>query len=170
MTSNIKWSWQHIRWRSRYLCVSPPTKWTHLISTYWDRDKIAAISQTTFSNVFSWMKMFEFWLKISLKFLPKGPIDKMAALVQIMAWRRTGDKPLSEPMMVYIADAYMRHSVYELKRLHKIAWETMQTWCEKRFTNTQCQSKTARWPNTFLVFTSAQTRSGWTHSSFCYTN
>ena len=38
-------------------------------------------------------------IDISLKFVPKGLIDNMAALVQIMAWRRPGDKPLSEPMM-----------------------------------------------------------------------
>ena len=39
-------------------------------------------------------------IKISLKFIPKGPINNIPALVQIMAWRRLGDKPLSEPMMV----------------------------------------------------------------------
>ena len=39
-------------------------------------------------------------IKISLKFVPKGPIDNIASLVQIMAWRRPGDKPLSESMMV----------------------------------------------------------------------
>ena len=38
--------------------------------------------------------------KISLKFVAKGPINNIPALVQIMAWRRPGDKPLSEPMMV----------------------------------------------------------------------
>ena len=38
-------------------------------------------------------------VKISLKFVPKGPINNIPALVQIMAWRRSGDKPLSEPMM-----------------------------------------------------------------------
>ena len=37
---------------------------------------------------------------ISLKFVPKGPINNIQALVQIMDWRRPGDKPLSEPMMV----------------------------------------------------------------------
>ena len=37
-------------------------------------------------------------IKISLKF-PKGPINNIPSLVQIMAWRRPGDKPLSEPMM-----------------------------------------------------------------------
>ena len=39
-------------------------------------------------------------IKISLKFVPNGPINNIPALVQIMAWRRPGDKPLSEPMMV----------------------------------------------------------------------
>ena len=39
-------------------------------------------------------------VKISLKYVPKGPIINIPALVQIMAWRRPGDKPLSDPMMV----------------------------------------------------------------------
>ena len=40
-------------------------------------------------------------IKISLKFVPKGPINNtIPAMVQIMAWRRPGDKPLSVPMMV----------------------------------------------------------------------
>ena len=39
-------------------------------------------------------------IKISMKFVPKGPINNIPPLVQIMAWRRPGDKPLSEPMMV----------------------------------------------------------------------
>ena len=39
-------------------------------------------------------------IKISLKFVPKSPINNIPALFQIMAWRRPGDKPLSEAMMV----------------------------------------------------------------------
>ena len=39
-----------------------------------------AISQTTFSSAFSWTKMFEFMIKISLKFGPKGPINNIPAL------------------------------------------------------------------------------------------
>ena len=39
-------------------------------------------------------------LRISLKFVPKVRMNTFPALVQIMAWRRLGDKPLSEPMMV----------------------------------------------------------------------
>ena len=39
-------------------------------------------------------------INISLKFVPKVQINNIPALVQIMAWRRPGDKPLSEPMML----------------------------------------------------------------------
>ena len=38
-------------------------------------------------------------LKISLKSVPKVRINCIPALVQVMAWRRPGGKPLSEPMM-----------------------------------------------------------------------
>ena len=48
-------------------------------------------------------------IKIPLKFVPRGPIDSKPALVQVMAWRRIGDKPLPEPMMANFTDAYMRH-------------------------------------------------------------
>ena len=44
----------------------------------------------------------DMWISInvSLKFAPNGQINNIPALVQIMAWRRPGAKPLSEPMMV----------------------------------------------------------------------
>ena len=38
-------------------------------------------------------------ITISLKFVPKGPIDYKSALVQVMAWHRTGEKPLPESML-----------------------------------------------------------------------
>ena len=38
--------------------------------------------------------------KIALKFVLKVPVNNIPSLVQIMAWRRPGDTPLSEPMMV----------------------------------------------------------------------
>ena len=38
--------------------------------------------------------------KFSLEFVPKGPINNIPALVQIMAWCHPGNKPLSEPVMV----------------------------------------------------------------------
>ena len=53
----------------------------------------------TFKRIFVNESVRSF-IKISLKFVPKGPINNITALIQIMAWRRPGDKPLSEPMMV----------------------------------------------------------------------
>ena len=38
-------------------------------------------------------------IDISLKFVLKGQINNISGLVQIMAWRRPGDKPLSEPIL-----------------------------------------------------------------------
>ena len=46
-------------------------------------------------------------IKIALKYVHQGPINTIPALVQIMAWHRPGDKPLSEPMMV--THAFMCH-------------------------------------------------------------
>ena len=46
-------------------------------------------------------------IRISLKFVSKGPISKKSALVQVMAWHRTHDKPLSEPMLTQFLYAYM---------------------------------------------------------------
>ena len=40
------------------------------------------------------------FIKFLLKFIPKVPINNIQALVQIMAWRQPGHKPLSELMMV----------------------------------------------------------------------
>ena len=54
-------------------------------------------------DIFKWISLNEnVWIliKISLKFVPQGPINNITALVQIKAWRRPGDKPLSQPMKV----------------------------------------------------------------------
>ena len=53
----------------------------------------------TFKRIFV-NENFRISIKISLKFVPKGPINNNPAFVEIMACRRSGDKPLSEPMMV----------------------------------------------------------------------
>ena len=49
---------------------------------------MAAISQTTLSNAFSWMKNVGISITILLKFVPNGPINNIPALVHVMAWRR----------------------------------------------------------------------------------
>ena len=73
------------------------------------------------------MKVFQFQLPwISLKFIPKGPIDYKSALVQVVAWHRTGEKPLSigfSPVRrlisyhkwnsIFILDMYMEY-MYKL--------------------------------------------------------
>ena len=63
-------------------------------------------------DIFKWIFMSEIFfisIQISLKFVPKGVIDNMSALVQVMAWRQPGDKPLPKPMMTQLTDAYMYH-------------------------------------------------------------
>ena len=56
-----------------------------------------------FPDIFKWIFLNEnVWISIEilLKFVPDGPTNTITALVQIMAWRRPGDKPLSEPILV----------------------------------------------------------------------
>ena len=63
--------------------------------THWGRDKMAAVSRRHFQMHFLEWKCINFdW-----NFTEGVPINNIPALVQIMAWRRLGDKPLSEPMM-----------------------------------------------------------------------
>ena len=58
-------------------------RWMYIHNTL-RPNKVAAISQTI----------------ISLMFVSKGPINNIPSLVQIMAWGRPGDKPLSNLMLV----------------------------------------------------------------------
>ena len=62
---------------------------------------MADIFQTTFAKTFMNEK-FHWCLN--------GLINNIPSLVQIMAWCRPGDKPLSEPMMAYFTDACMCRS------------------------------------------------------------
>ena len=57
---------------------------------YWGRFEIDNILQTAVSNAFS------------PTFISKHPIINIPAFLQIMAWRRPGNKPLSEPMMIIL--------------------------------------------------------------------
>ena len=63
-------------------------------------------------DIFKWIFLNEndkIRIQISLKFVPMSPIDNKPALVRVMAWRWTGDKPLPEPMMTQFTDAYTWH-------------------------------------------------------------
>ena len=71
-------------------------------------DKMAAIlADDIFKRIFI-NEDVRISIQISLQSVPKGSIDKKPALVQVMAWRRTGDKPLPETMLTQFTDAYMR--------------------------------------------------------------
>ena len=68
-------------------------------NTLWPRQNGRHFADDMFKCIFL-NKNASIALKISLKFVPKIRITNIPALVQIMAWRRPGDRPLSEPMMV----------------------------------------------------------------------
>ena len=58
------------------------------------------IFSTTVSNALFINEKFCILIRISLKFVPCDPFNDKSTLVQIMARRQPGDKPLSELMMV----------------------------------------------------------------------
>ena len=69
------------------------------ILTHLPLDKMAAILA---GNIFKWIFLNEncrIPIQISLKYVLKSLIDNKPALVHVMAWRRTGDKLLHEPMI-----------------------------------------------------------------------
>ena len=68
------------------------------INTLSPRQNGRCFADDTFKRIFL-NENVRISIKFSLKFVPKGPINNIPALVQIMAWRRLGDKPLSEPVM-----------------------------------------------------------------------
>ena len=64
-------------------------------------------------DIFSCISLIEndkILIQISLNHIPRSPISNKSALVRVMAWRQSGDKPLPGPMMIQFIDAYMRHS------------------------------------------------------------
>ena len=81
-----------------------------LVLTHLPLDKMAAISQTTYSTGSFWMMMLEFQFNFHWHvFLPKDAIDNKSALVQVTACRRFGVMSLPEPMLTQFTDAYMWH-------------------------------------------------------------
>ena len=73
--------------------------WSNYFNTLRPRQNGRRFADDTFKRIFL-NENVRISIKISLKFVPKGPINNIPVLVPIMAWRRSGDKPLSEPMMV----------------------------------------------------------------------
>ena len=75
------------------------SQWLSQFNTLRPRQNGRHFADDTFKPIFL-NENIRISIKISLKFVPKVPINNNSALVQIMAWRRPGDKLLSEPMMV----------------------------------------------------------------------
>ena len=80
------------------LCNELPTYCTVQLNTLRPRQNGRYFADDIFKGIF-FNENARISLKISLKFVPKVRINNILALVQIMAWRRPGDKPLSEPML-----------------------------------------------------------------------
>ena len=86
-------------------------------------NKMATISQATFWNAYS--RMY-FELNLTEVF-PEGAVYNKSALVQIMAWHPTGDKPLLEPMLIHFSYTYaMGKWVKRLPgaRISMAAWQS----------------------------------------------
>ena len=64
---------------------------------------MAIIFQTTFTNGIPWLKIV-FYFQFHWILFPWGPNDNKSALVRVMAWCRTGDEPLPEPIFTNITD------------------------------------------------------------------
>ena len=100
----LKWCIDHIL-HGCFIAIGANVRLPQCQLTYLGLDKMAAIFQTTFSNAFSWMKICNFFIEISLKFVPKGLINNIPALVQMtrrqaIIWTNFG----------IFTDAYMQHS------------------------------------------------------------
>ena len=70
-------------------------------------------------------------IKISLKFVPKVPINNIPALVQIMAWRRSGDKSLSEPMMISLLTHICVTRPQWVKKLPGLIYKSVSKCCRR---------------------------------------
>ena len=77
-----------------------------IVLTHLPLDKMAAILADDIFKCIFLNEKNKIPIQISLKLVPRGPIDNKPALVQVMVWRRTGDKPLPEPMMAQFTDTY----------------------------------------------------------------
>ena len=83
-------------WRNEATCLASCMHYINTLRTRQDGRRFP-------DDIFEWIFLNEnLWIsiEISLKFVARGPINNIPALVQKMVWRRPGDRPLSEPIMV----------------------------------------------------------------------
>ena len=109
---------------------------SNCINTWRPRQNGRRFSDNTFQRIFVTENVI-IAIEISLKFVPKGPINNIPALVQIMAWRRPGDKPLSEPMMVILPThicVTWPQWVKEFELSESLGRLTESLWCHNEWT------------------------------------
>ena len=90
-------------------------------------DKMASILA---NHIFTWIFLNEndrIQIQISLRFVPRSPLDSKPAVIQVMARHRTGDKPLSEPMMTQFTDAYIYAALWEEESTNPL-WPSDAIW------------------------------------------
>ena len=100
-----------------------------------------SLPMSSFPDIFKWIfvnKNVWISIRVSLKFVPKCQINNIPTLVQIMAWRRPGDKPLSEPMMVSL----LKHIYITRPQWVNLKWIWISCTKCSNFIHWCCQSST----------------------------
>ena len=128
---------------------------SHYLSQYWPSSLSPyGVTRAQWVNTLRPSKMAARWhlklillnenvcisIEISLKFVTRCPINNILALVQIMAWRRPGDKPLSEPMVVTLLSHICVTRPQWVKIPSVIFHEVV--WSSKIIRNHRCLTKT----------------------------
>ena len=70
------------------------------VLTHLPLDKMAAILADDIFNCIFVNENDRIQIQISLKYVSRSPIDSKPGLVQVMAWRRIGDKPFPGPIAI----------------------------------------------------------------------
>ena len=96
--------WRRLIWRSGVTVVN--TLRPALFNTLRPRQNGRQFGDGHFKFIFLSRK-YCYLIKMSLQFVCNGPINKKQTLFQIMAWRRTGAKPLSDSMMALFTGALL---------------------------------------------------------------
>ena len=105
----------------------PQVRRVSIINTLRPRQNGHRVPDDTYKRIFL-TENVRISIKLSLKFVPKGPINNIPALVQIMAWRRSGDKPLSEPMMVSLLTYIYIYASLGLNELNDVFRDFTTKW------------------------------------------
>ena len=92
----LDWFWQR---RLEKVCLLTQNMSFTVNSSPPGKKMAAILADDIFKRIFL-NENVRILIKISLGFVPNGLIDNNRALVQVMAWRRAGDKPLPEPMLI----------------------------------------------------------------------